>query len=71
MIHQQMVNFCDECGNAIKPITLQDYNKHMEYADLEDTKISSYSIPYWRYKKKFLFLIYRHDNSMQLPLNIM
>jgi len=45
-----MVNFCDERGNAIKPITLQDCNKHMEYAELEDRKISSFSISCWRYK---------------------
>jgi hypothetical protein len=45
-----MINFCNECGNAIKPITLQDCNKHMEYADLEDRKTSSFSTPYWRYK---------------------
>jgi len=50
MTQQQMVNFCDECRNATKPITLQDCNKNMQYADLEDRKISSYSIPYWRYK---------------------
>lgn len=50
MIHQQMVNFCDECGNAIKATTIQDCNKHMEYADLEDKMVSSYSIPHWRYK---------------------
>jgi len=22
-------NFCDEHGNTLKPVTMQDYNKHM------------------------------------------
>jgi hypothetical protein len=25
--------FCDEHGNAIKPATIKDYNKHMGYVD--------------------------------------
>jgi hypothetical protein len=60
-------NFCDECGNAIKPITLQDCNKHMEYADLEDGRPAV--IQYHTGDTSFLFLIYRHDNCKQLPLN--
>jgi hypothetical protein len=26
-------NFCDEHGNALKPVIIQDYNQHMVYVD--------------------------------------
>jgi hypothetical protein len=50
MIHQPMGNFCDEHRHAIKPTIIQECNKHIEYADIGNRMVSSYSIPYWRYK---------------------
>jgi hypothetical protein len=29
-------NFCDEHGNALKPATVQDYNRHTGYVDSSD-----------------------------------
>lgn len=26
-------NFCDDNGNALKPATVEDYNRHMGYVD--------------------------------------
>jgi hypothetical protein len=26
-------NFCDEHGNTLKPVIIQDYNQHMGYVD--------------------------------------
>jgi hypothetical protein len=37
-------NFCDERGNAIKPLTVVDYKPHTYYAYKGDRTASSYSI---------------------------
>jgi hypothetical protein len=50
-------NFCDEHGNALKPVIVQDYNKHRGFIDLGDRMTNSYSIQRqtWKWTKK-LFL---------------
>jgi hypothetical protein len=42
--------FCDEHGNAIKPATAANYNRHMGYVDEADRMTNSYSISYWTWK---------------------
>jgi len=37
-------NFCDEHGKAMKPAVIDDYNRHMGYADKSDLMTNSYSI---------------------------
>jgi hypothetical protein len=37
-------NFCDEKGNTIKPLIVEDYNRHMGYVDKGDRMASNYSI---------------------------
>jgi hypothetical protein len=37
-------NFCDEHGNTIKPLIVQDYNQHIGYADKEGKMMNSYTI---------------------------
>jgi hypothetical protein len=37
-------NFYDMHGNATKPATVGDYNRHMAYVDKADTMTNSYSI---------------------------
>jgi hypothetical protein len=39
-------NFCDKHGNAIKPATVANHNKHMGYVDKADSMTNSYSI-FW------------------------
>jgi hypothetical protein len=49
-------NFGDEHGNAIKPATVDDYSKHMDYVDGSDRIANSYSIcnHTWKWTKKLL-----------------
>jgi hypothetical protein len=50
-------NFCDESGNALKPATMEDYNRHMGYIDKSDRMANSYSISCrtWKWMKKLFF----------------
>ncbi|XP_023722709.1 piggyBac transposable element-derived protein 4 [Cryptotermes secundus] len=50
-------NFCNEHGNAIKPATVADYNKHMGYVDKADRMTNSYSISHrtWKWTNKLFF----------------
>jgi hypothetical protein len=49
-------NFCDEYGNALKPVIVQDYDRHMRYADKSDHMINSYSISrHVKMDKKIIF----------------
>jgi hypothetical protein len=50
-------NFCDESGNALKPAIVEDYNRHMGYADKSDKMANSYSISrrMWKWMKKLFF----------------
>jgi hypothetical protein len=50
-------NFCNEYGNAMKPATVQDYNRHMGYVDKSDHMTNSYSISrcMWKWTKKMFF----------------
>jgi hypothetical protein len=52
-------NFCDEHGNAIKPTTVGDYNRHMGYAEKSDRMSNSYSISCqtWKRTKKLFFYL--------------
>ena len=43
-------NFCDEHGKAMKLAIIQDYNRHMGYADESDRMTDSYSISRWTWK---------------------
>jgi hypothetical protein len=49
--------FCDEHGNALKPVIIQDYNQHMGYVDKSDcmTNTSSISRQTWKWTKKLFF----------------
>jgi hypothetical protein len=38
-------NFCDEHGNAIKPVIVADYNKHMGYVDKADRMTNNAAVP--------------------------
>ena len=50
-------NFYDERGKAVKPALIQDYNRHMGYADKFDHMMNSYSSSRWTWKwtKKLFF----------------
>jgi hypothetical protein len=50
-------NFCDKQGKAQKPVTVTDYNWHMDYFDNGDRMANSYSISWriWKWTKKLLF----------------
>jgi hypothetical protein len=50
-------NFCDEYGNALKPVIIQDYNEHMGYMDKSDRMTNTYSISRrtWKWTKKLFF----------------
>jgi len=50
-------NFCDEHGKAMKPAIIQDYSRHMGYADKSDCMTNSYSISRqtWKWTKKLFF----------------
>ena len=50
-------NFCDEQGYALKPLIVEDYNRHMGYVDKGDRMANSYSISRRTYKwtKKLFF----------------
>jgi hypothetical protein len=50
-------NFCDEHGNALKPVIIQDYNEHMGYMDKSDRMTNTYSISRrtWKWTKKLFF----------------
>jgi hypothetical protein len=47
-------NFCDEHGNALKPVIIQDYNRHMGYVDERDCMRNTYTISgqTWKWTKK-------------------
>jgi hypothetical protein len=49
-------NFCGECGIALKPAIVQDYNRHMGYVDKSDHMTNSYSIRRltWKWMKKIV-----------------
>jgi hypothetical protein len=48
--------FCDKYGNALKPSTVQDYNRHMGYVEKNECMANSYSIirRTWKWVKKLL-----------------
>jgi hypothetical protein len=50
-------NFFDEHGNAIKPVIVADYNRHMGYVDKGDRMASIYTASRrtWKWTKKFFF----------------
>jgi hypothetical protein len=50
-------NFCDEHGNAMQPELIQDYNRHMGYADVGGRMTNSYLIQWrtWKWTKKLFF----------------
>jgi hypothetical protein len=50
-------NFCDEKGNTIKPLIVEDYNHHMGYVDKGDRMANSYSVNCrtWKWTKKLFF----------------
>jgi hypothetical protein len=50
-------NFCDEKGNAIKPLVVEDYDRHMGYVDKGDRMANSYLISCctWKWTKKLFF----------------
>jgi hypothetical protein len=35
--------FCDECGRAHKPATVEDYNRNMDYINKGDRMTNRYS----------------------------
>jgi hypothetical protein len=37
-------NFCDQHGKAMKPVIIQDYNRHIRYVDKSERMTNSYSI---------------------------
>jgi hypothetical protein len=43
-------NFCDERKNALKPATIQDYNRYVECTDKSDHMMNTYSISRWSWK---------------------
>jgi hypothetical protein len=52
-------NFCDESGNALKPVIVGDYNRYVSYIDKSDRMANSYSISCCTLKwMKKLFFIY-------------
>jgi hypothetical protein len=50
-------NFSDEQGNAVKPLIVEDYNRHMGYVDKGDRMANSYSVSRctWKWTKKLFF----------------
>jgi hypothetical protein len=50
-------NICDEKGNTIKPLIVEDYNCHMGYVDKGDSMTNSYSVSRrtWKWTKKLFF----------------
>jgi hypothetical protein len=48
--HQQILNFCEEDRNAVKPEIIQCYNKHMGDVDLQHSVINSCSLKCWMWK---------------------
>jgi hypothetical protein len=50
-------NFCDEKGNAVKPLAVEDYDHYMGYVDKGDWMANSYSVSRrtWKWTKKLFF----------------
>jgi hypothetical protein len=50
-------NFCDEKGNAMRPLFVEACNRHMGYMDKGGTVASSYSnsCHTWKWTKKLFF----------------
>jgi hypothetical protein len=60
-------NFGDVHGNIIKPVTIQDYNKHMGHVDRNYHMTKSYSISRWtEIDEETVFSPPVHDNTKQL-----
>jgi hypothetical protein len=50
-------NFCDECGRAHKPATVEDYSRHMSYVNKGNRMANSCSVGRrtWKWTKVLLF----------------
>jgi hypothetical protein len=50
-------NLCDKYRNALKPATVEDYNRHTGYVDKSDIMATSYSTSRrpWKWTKKIFF----------------
>jgi hypothetical protein len=60
-------NFCDESRIALKPDTVQDYNRHMGYINGSDRMANTYSNSRrtWKWTKKLFSSLSRPNNSKQ------
>jgi hypothetical protein len=60
-------NFCYERGNALKPATMEDYNRHRGYIDKSDRMANSSSISYhtWKWMRKLFSSSPQPHNSKQ------
>jgi hypothetical protein len=62
-------NFCDKHENAIKPVTVGHYNRHMGYADKSDRMSNSYSISCqtWKWINKLSHQDFRLNLVCNMP----